>query len=125
METKNMTDLTKKLTMLRDLAATSGCAADQILDELYSAAMEQSWFKGTETEMSLSVRNDATGLEYAGARGLGGLFASPRTLHPRNLLMLGGRCIHLGRLSKKSSLAENHNILRIQNSLNFQSAKAI
>lgn len=44
---------------------------------------------GTETEMSLSVRNDATGLEYAGARGLGGLFASPRTLHPRNLLMLG------------------------------------
>ena len=44
--------------------------------------------KGTETEMSLSVRNDATGLEYAGARGMGGLFASPRTLHPRNLLML-------------------------------------
>ncbi|BBY34407.1 amine oxidase [Mycolicibacter minnesotensis] len=43
---------------------------------------------GTETEMSLSVRNDATGLEYAGARGIGGLFASPRTLHPRNLLML-------------------------------------
>lgn len=43
---------------------------------------------GIETDMSMSVRNDATGLEYAGARGVGGLFASRRTLHPRHLLML-------------------------------------
>ena len=43
---------------------------------------------GTDTDMSMSVRNDATGLEYAGARGVGGLFASRRTLHPRHLLML-------------------------------------
>ncbi|WP_046300746.1 FAD-dependent oxidoreductase [Mycobacterium sp. UM_Kg27] len=44
--------------------------------------------EGIETDMSMSVRNDATGLEYAGARGASGLFASPRTLHPRNLVML-------------------------------------
>ncbi|WP_046315962.1 FAD-dependent oxidoreductase [Mycobacterium sp. UM_Kg1] len=43
---------------------------------------------GTETDMSMSVRNDATGLEYAGAQGTAGLFASPRTLRPRHLLML-------------------------------------
>ena len=27
-----------------------------------------------ETDMSMSVRDDASGLEYAGARGVGGLF---------------------------------------------------
>ncbi|HET9874513.1 MAG TPA: FAD-dependent oxidoreductase, partial [Mycobacterium sp.] len=41
-----------------------------------------------ETGMSMSVRTDATGLEYAGARGLGGLFAAPQSLRPRYLLML-------------------------------------
>jgi predicted NAD/FAD-binding protein len=42
-----------------------------------------------ETDMSMSVRDDASGLEYAGARGIGGLFPSWSTLtRPRYLLML-------------------------------------
>jgi uncharacterized protein len=42
-----------------------------------------------ETDMSLSVRDDASGLEYAGARGIGGLFPSWSSLaRPRYLLML-------------------------------------
>jgi uncharacterized protein len=43
-----------------------------------------------ESEMSMSVRDEASGLEYAGARGLRGLFAQPRNLaNPRYLRMLG------------------------------------
>lgn len=42
-----------------------------------------------ETDMSMSVRDDGTGLEYAGARGIGGLFPSWSSLaRPRYLLML-------------------------------------
>ncbi len=42
-----------------------------------------------ETDMSMSVRDDASGLEYAGARGLGGLFPSWSSLtRPRYLYML-------------------------------------
>ena len=42
-----------------------------------------------ETDMSMSVRDDAIGLEYAGARGIRGLFPSWSTLaRPRYLLML-------------------------------------
>jgi predicted NAD/FAD-binding protein len=42
-----------------------------------------------ETDMSMSVRDDATGLEYAGARGIGGLFPSWSSFtRPRYLLML-------------------------------------
>jgi uncharacterized protein len=42
-----------------------------------------------ETDMSMSVRDDASGLEYAGARGIGGLFPSFSSLtRPRYLLML-------------------------------------
>jgi uncharacterized protein len=42
-----------------------------------------------ETDMSMSVRDDVSGLEYAGARGIGGLFPSWSTLaRPRYLLML-------------------------------------
>jgi predicted NAD/FAD-binding protein len=42
-----------------------------------------------ETDMSMSVRDDGSGLEYAGARGIGGLFPSWSTLtRPRYLLML-------------------------------------
>lgn len=41
-----------------------------------------------ETDMSMSVRHAATGLEYAGARGLGGLFATRHSLHPQYLVML-------------------------------------
>ena len=42
-----------------------------------------------ETEMSMSVRCDGCGLEYAGARGPRGLFASPRTARrPEYLKML-------------------------------------
>ena len=43
----------------------------------------------SDTDMSMSVRCDATGLEYAGARGLGGLFPTLRNLaRPRYLAML-------------------------------------
>lgn len=43
----------------------------------------------TDTDMSMSVRDDAAGLEYAGARGIGGLFPSIGSLaKPRYLLML-------------------------------------
>jgi predicted NAD/FAD-binding protein len=42
-----------------------------------------------DTDMSMSVRDDAIGLEYAGARGLGGLFPAPSNLaRPRYLRML-------------------------------------
>jgi uncharacterized protein len=42
-----------------------------------------------ETDMSMSVRDDSSGLEYAGARGFGGLFPSVSSLtRPRYLLML-------------------------------------
>jgi uncharacterized protein len=42
-----------------------------------------------ETDMSMSVRDDASGLEYAGARGIGGLFPAWSSLaRPRYLLML-------------------------------------
>ncbi|WP_308015103.1 NAD(P)/FAD-dependent oxidoreductase [Nocardia coffeae] len=42
-----------------------------------------------ETDMSMSVRADDAGLEYAGAKGLAGLFARPRTVaDPRYLHML-------------------------------------
>ena len=40
------------------------------------------------TEMSMSVRAEDTGLEYAGARGIQGLFASWHCATPRYLLML-------------------------------------
>ena len=41
------------------------------------------------TDMSMSVRCATTGLEYAGARGFGGLFPTPRNLsRPRYLAML-------------------------------------
>lgn len=42
-----------------------------------------------ESEMSMSIADDITGLEWAGARGLGGLFPTPRNLlRPRYLRML-------------------------------------
>jgi predicted NAD/FAD-binding protein len=42
-----------------------------------------------DTDMSMSVRDDVAGLEYAGARGIGGLFPSIGSLaKPRYLLML-------------------------------------
>jgi predicted NAD/FAD-binding protein len=42
-----------------------------------------------ETEMSMSVRCEGCGLEYAGAKGLAGLFVRPRSLaSPRYLAML-------------------------------------
>lgn len=43
-----------------------------------------------DSDMSMSVRCGGCGLEYAGARGLAGLFPSPRRLRePRYLAMLG------------------------------------
>jgi predicted NAD/FAD-binding protein len=53
----------------------------RLLDEL-GVATQQS-------DMSMSVRADDIGLEYAGALGAGGLFACPQSLRPRYLLMLG------------------------------------
>jgi uncharacterized protein len=41
-----------------------------------------------ESDMSMSVRADDIGLEYAGARGARGLFASRQSLRPRYLQML-------------------------------------
>ncbi len=41
-----------------------------------------------DSDMSLSVRCDECGLEYAGAQGLGGLFAVRRAADPRYLKML-------------------------------------
>jgi predicted NAD/FAD-binding protein len=41
-----------------------------------------------ESEMSMSVRADDTGLEYAGALGVRGLFACRQAARPRYLLML-------------------------------------
>lgn len=41
-----------------------------------------------ESEMSMSVRAEATGLEYAGALGVSGLFACRQATRPRYLLML-------------------------------------
>lgn len=42
-----------------------------------------------ESEMSMSVHCDGCGLEYAGARGIGGMFAQPiRSLDPRHLATL-------------------------------------
>jgi uncharacterized protein len=42
-----------------------------------------------DTDMSMSVRDDAIGLEYAGARGAGGLFPTPgNAVRPRYLRML-------------------------------------
>ncbi|WP_433799064.1 NAD(P)/FAD-dependent oxidoreductase [Actinomycetospora sp. CA-084318] len=42
-----------------------------------------------DSEMSMSVRDESTGLEYAGARGAAGLFAQRRNVaNPRHLAML-------------------------------------
>jgi uncharacterized protein len=41
-----------------------------------------------DSEMSMSVRADDTGLEYAGALGVRGLFACRQSIRPRYLLML-------------------------------------
>ena len=41
-----------------------------------------------ETDMSMSVRNEATGLEYAGALGLSGLFPTARNLTDRRYLTM-------------------------------------
>jgi predicted NAD/FAD-binding protein len=41
-----------------------------------------------ETDMSMSVRAERSGFEYAGSRGLRGLFPSPRAIQPRHVMML-------------------------------------
>src|ERR1700739_3889239 len=41
-----------------------------------------------QSEMSMSVRADDIGLEYAGARGVGGLFACRQSVRPLYLRML-------------------------------------
>ncbi|WP_372452948.1 NAD(P)/FAD-dependent oxidoreductase [Mycolicibacterium xanthum] len=68
-----------------------------------------------ETDMSMSVRDDRSGLEYAGARGLGGLFPTPSSLtRPRYLRMLAEVKRFHGAATR---LLRNHDETRDQESL--------
>ncbi|MFT4088609.1 MAG: FAD-dependent oxidoreductase [Gordonia sp. (in: high G+C Gram-positive bacteria)] len=59
-----------------------------------------------ETDMSMSVRSEITGLEYAGALGLRGLFPQWRTLrHPRYVRMLG-EVVRFHRLARELLASE-------------------
>jgi predicted NAD/FAD-binding protein len=50
---------------------------------------DELWVRTEPTSMSMSVRCEGCGLEYAGALGLGGVFAQPRSVaRPRFLRML-------------------------------------
>ncbi|MGW0178871.1 NAD(P)/FAD-dependent oxidoreductase [Nocardia sp. NPDC003345] len=53
-----------------------------------------------ETDMSMSVRCDGCGLEYAGARGLGGLFPRPGTLTRARYLRLLSEVPRFHRLAR-------------------------
>jgi len=62
-----------------------------------------------ETDMSMSVRDDASGLEYAGARGIGGLFPTWSSLtRPRYLYMLAEvKRFHRAALGLLQSVADD------------------
>ena len=66
-----------------------------------------------DTDMSMSVRDDSIGLEYAGARGVGGLFPSWSSLtRPRYLRMLFEvRRFHRAATRLLQGPAENHEAL--------------
>lgn len=65
-----------------------------------------------ETDMSMSVRDDASGLEYAGARGIGGLFPSWSSItRPRYLFMLAEvKRFHRAALRLLDSDADNETV---------------
>lgn len=58
-----------------------------------------------ESDMSMSVRADDIGLEYAGALGVRGLFACRQALRPRYLLMLA-EILRFHRAASRLLLAE-------------------
>jgi uncharacterized protein len=53
------------------------------------------------TEMSMSVRCDGCGLEYAGARGLGGLFATTRSVRNAGYLRMLGEVKRFHRAARR------------------------
>ncbi len=53
------------------------------------------------TEMSLSIRCDGCGLEYAGGRGAGGILAQPRRLGDARFLRLLGQVRRFQRLARR------------------------
>ncbi|MGW1738488.1 NAD(P)/FAD-dependent oxidoreductase [Nocardia sp. NPDC001965] len=59
-----------------------------------------------ETDMSMSVRCDGCGLEYAGARGLGGLFPRPGTLTRGRYLRLLAEVPRFHRLARAELAAD-------------------
>lgn len=62
-----------------------------------------------DSEMSMSVRAEDTGLEYAGARGIRGLFASWHSAGPRYLLMLA-EVIRFHRAAKRLLSSDDDNL---------------
>ncbi len=65
-----------------------------------------------QTEMSLSVHCDGCGLEYAGAKGLGGVFAQPRSLGNFAFLRLLAQ-IHRFHRQAKRVLARGDDVLSL------------
>ncbi|MGL4306886.1 MAG: NAD(P)/FAD-dependent oxidoreductase [Mycobacteriaceae bacterium] len=53
-----------------------------------------------ESDMSMSVRSDANGLEYAGAKGISGIFATPRSLMRGQYLKMLTEVLRFHRLAK-------------------------
>ncbi|WP_345499911.1 NAD(P)/FAD-dependent oxidoreductase [Nocardia callitridis] len=62
-----------------------------------------------ESDMSMSVRCDECGLAYAGARGIGGLFATPRSLTRGRYLRMLGEVPRFHRLARAELTAETPN----------------
>lgn len=60
------------------------------------------------TEMSMSVRCDGCGLEYAGARGLRGVFARPRSLVSRRYLAMLSEIRRFHRHARATLLEPDH-----------------
>ena len=65
-----------------------------------------------QTEMSLSVHCDGCGLEYAGAKGLGGVFAQPRSLTNVAFLRLLAQ-IHRFHRQARSALAHGDDLVSL------------
>ena len=65
-----------------------------------------------QTEMSMSVRCEGCGLEYAGAKGLGGVFAQPRSLTNVAFLQLLAQ-IHRFHRQARMTLAQGDDLLSL------------
>ena len=61
-----------------------------------------------QTEMSMSVHCDGCGLEYAGAKGLGGVFAQPRSLANFAYLRLLAQVHRFHRQARSTLAREDH-----------------